>query len=176
MCPELILNDGLLRMGNSQSSKDVIQILESPLKRRARMRYILLMPTAWIAGMSAYYLALSVFFGETPTDVAVVFFSSFVALLVCIPVLYLPVLLGLRRLLGGWKPLIAFPITAMLLGIGPTAFVFLWWGGGELSTLFSHEAIITALSPEAALFYVLFAVVGLVLGLGVAFADLRYHQ
>ena len=132
------------------------------------MRYILLMPTAWIAGVVAYYIALFVFFGETPTDVAAVFFSSFVALLVCVPVLYLPVLFGLRRLLGGWKPLIAFPITAMLLGIGPTAFVFLWWGGGELSTLFSHEAVNTALSPEAALFYVLFAVVGLVLGLGVA--------
>ena len=132
------------------------------------MRYILLFPTAWLAGVVAYYMALFVFFGETPTDVTAVFFSSFLALLVCFPVLYLPVLFGLRRLLGGWKPLIAFPITAILLGIGPTAFVFLWWGSGELSTLSSPEAINTALSPEAALFYVLFAVVGLVLGLGIA--------
>jgi hypothetical protein len=132
------------------------------------MRYILLFPAVWLAGMVAYYIALFVFYGETPTDVAAVLFSSFLALLVCIPVLYLPVLFGLRRLLGGWKPLIAFPITSILLGIGPTAFVFLWWGSGDLSTLSSPEAINTALSPEAALFYVLFAVVGLVLGLGIA--------
>jgi hypothetical protein len=132
------------------------------------MRYILLFPAVWLAGMVAYYIALFVFYGETPTDVAAVLFSSFLALLACIPVLYLPVLFGLRRLLGGWKPLIAFPITAILLGIGPTAFVFLWWGSGDLSTLSSPEAINTALSPEAALFYVLFAVVGLVLGLGIA--------
>ncbi len=118
--------------------------------------------------MVAFYIAPFVFFGETPTDVAAVLLSSFFALLVCIPMLYLPVLFGLRRLLGGWKPLITFPVTAILLGIGPTAFVFLWWSGGELSTLFSREAINTALSPETALFYVLFAVVGMVLGLGVA--------
>lgn len=132
------------------------------------MRYILIIPIAWLAGVVTYYLALFVFFGEAPTDVAVVLFSSFLALLVCIPVLYLPVLFGLHRLLSGWKPLIAFPIIAILLGIGPTAFVFLWWGGGELITLFSREAIYSAFSPEAALFYLLFAVVGVVLGLGVA--------
>ena len=132
------------------------------------MRYILLFPAVWLAGVAAYYIALFVLYGETPTDVAAVLFSSFLALLACFPVLYLPVLFGLRRLLGGWKPLIAFPITAILLGIGPTAFVFLWWGSGDLSTLSSPEAINTALSPEAALFYVLFAVVGLVLGLGIA--------
>jgi hypothetical protein len=132
------------------------------------MRYIILMPTAWLAGMVAYYIALFAFFDETPADVAAVLFSSFLALLVCIPALYLPVLFGLRRLLGVWRPLIAFTITAILLGIGPTAFVFLWWGGGALSTFSSPEVLNTALSPEAASFYVLFAVVGLVLGLGLA--------
>lgn len=132
------------------------------------MRYLVLIPTAWLAGISAYYAALFVIYDQTPTDVTAVLISSFLALLVCIPTLYLPILFGLRRLLGGWKPLIAFSITATLLGIGPTAFIFLWWGAGELSALSMTEAVEAALSPEAALFYVLFTAVGFVLGLGFA--------
>ena len=70
--------------------------------------------------------------------------------------IYLPVLLGLHRMLGGVRPRWAFPFVAAFLGIAPTAFILFYLGGGVRSLV----------SQEASLFYAMFAVVGLIIGIG----------
>jgi hypothetical protein len=70
---------------------------------------------------------------------------------------YLPSLYGLRHLLHGVRPGWPFPLLAVLLGIVPIAVIFSIWGGLSFRVL---------TSPEASLFYAMFAVVGLVVGFG----------
>ena len=70
------------------------------------------------------------------------------------PILYIPGLLGLRFLAGGYEPLALFVVGAAVFGIVPTAaIVYLW--SGDLRAL---------ASLEAGLFLALFAAVGAVLG------------
>jgi len=123
------------------------------------MRYVMLIPLAWVAGIGAYFLALLVFYGETTGqgDLFAVLYWSFLAFAVCVPAVYLPCLFGLRWLLGGWRPFIAFPLAASALGVIPAALIVLLWGG--LRDLLSSEAVV---------FYCLFTAVGVVLGSGVA--------
>jgi hypothetical protein len=58
--------------------------------------------------------------------------------------------------LGEVRPAWPFPLVAALLGIAPTAFVLLCWGSGLRSLV----------SREASLFYVMFSVVGVIIGFG----------
>ena len=84
--------------------------------------------------------------------------TSLLAIAVAFAALYVPVLLGLRRLLHGVRPLWPFPVEAALLGALPTALIVFFWGG-NLGAL---------MSPEAGLFYLMFAAAGAVGGLGLA--------
>ena len=73
---------------------------------------------------------------------------------VALPILYIPGLLGLRFLAGGYEPLALFVVGAAVFGIVPTAaIVYLW--SGDLRAL---------ASAEVGCFRHKFAAVGSVLG------------
>ena len=120
------------------------------------MRFLRLGFAAWLAGLFTYIVALALFYGEriSTGDLGAVVFYSLIAFALCYGLVYLPVLRGLRRLTSapGWL----FPLVAVLLGVVPTALIARFLGG-------SLRALLT---PEALLFYLLFAVVGLVVGFG----------
>lgn len=112
----------------------------------------------WLAGLLAYLAALGLLYGEwiSSGDLWSVVTTSLIAFGLCYWLLYLPVLRVLRRWLPGPRWVWVFPVVAMLLGILPTALIARFHGG-------SLRALLT---PEALLFYILFAVVGLVVGIG----------
>lgn len=119
-------------------------------------RILIAVPISWIAGLATYVMALRWFWDQTMGgDAIAVMLWSFIALLIAVPMAYWPTLTFLSRVLHGYRPRALFVLTAVALGIIPTAMIVLLWGGG-LSGL---------LSPEAQLFYCMFAAVGLVLGL-----------
>ncbi len=122
-------------------------------------RYIILIPLAWLAGVAAYNGMLAVLWGQTVgMDLAAVLFWSLLAFLMTVPLIYLPILTLVKAVLGGYRPLLAFPTVAALVGIFPTAMIVFWWGGGTPGML----------APEAMVFYFSFAVIGIVLGIGYA--------
>jgi hypothetical protein len=127
------------------------------------VRLVLLGVAAWFAGLLSYVGALAIFYHQSlsPGDFPSVAVSSLIAFAICYYACYLPVLRGLRNLLHGTRPAWVFPVVAALVGLLPTALIARFWSG-------SFQAI---LSPEAGLFYVLFATVGLVLGLGFPYLD-----
>jgi hypothetical protein len=129
--------------------------------QRHTMKLIGLLLASWVVGLAAYIGALALFYRQplSSGDLAAVLLGSLVAFTVVFFALYLPVLLGVRRLLRGVRPLWPFPVLAVLLGLVPTALILLYWGGGT-SSLFS---------PEACLFYAMFAAIGVAVGLGFAF-------
>ena len=123
------------------------------------IRFIILIPLAWAVGVSAYLAGLYVIWGKAiGGDLVFVLFWSLLAFLLAFPIVYIPVLFGLRRWLRGYRPMIAFPVAAVLVGILPTAWIVFVWGGG-------FRALV---SGEAGLFYILFGAVGVVLGVGFA--------
>ncbi len=126
------------------------------------IRFVILIPLAWAAGICAYLTSLYIIWGQTVGgDLGAVLFWSLLAFLLALTIVYTPVMFGLRRWLRGYCPMIVFPLTAALVGVFPTAFIILVWGG-DFSGFFS---------PEAGLFYILFGTVGVVLGVGFAYFD-----
>ena len=125
------------------------------------MKVLTLFLGSWFAGVAAYIGALSLFHGQSISrgDLFAVCFWSLLAFAFAFFALYLPVLLGVRRLLRGVRPIWPFPFAAGLLGIVPTAAICFFWGGGVRSLI----------SPEASLFYAMFGTVGIVVGLSFAF-------
>jgi drug/metabolite transporter (DMT)-like permease len=125
------------------------------------MKIIGVFLASWIVGLAAYLGSLALFYRQSISsgDLSSVLLSSLLAFALAFFALYLPVLLGVRRLLRGVRPLWAFPLLGVLLGVVPTALILFFWGGGLRSLL----------SPEASLFYSMFAVVGVVVGFGFAF-------
>ena len=122
-------------------------------------RYLILIPLAWLSGVGAYLSALAIIWGQSiGGDLAAVLFWSFFAFLVAFPVAYLPILIVIRRFLGGYQPVLVFPMVAALIGVVPTAIIVMRFGGG-IRGLFS---------PEASLFLIAFAVMGIVVGFGFA--------
>ena len=127
---------------------------------RRTLRVCVVFLAAWLAGLVAYVGALGLLCGQSISsgDLSAVLFSSLLAFAVAFAALYVPVLSGLRRLLHGVRPLWPFPVVAALLGVIPTALI-VFFGGGNLGAL---------MSPEAGLFYLMFAAAGAVGGLGLA--------
>ena len=116
---------------------------------------------AWVAGLVAYFGALLLIYGEPLAwsgDTKAVLFWSAVAFGISFVVFYLPALHGVRRVLGGVAPRWPFPVIAGALGVVPTAAIA-FFNGGNLRSLISQEAF---------LFYIMFAAVGLVVGIGYA--------
>jgi hypothetical protein len=111
--------------------------------------------------MISYLSWLRVAWGQSiGADLVPVAFWSAAAFCVAIPTVYIPTMALLRALLGGYKPLLWFPLAAVLLGIIPTILILFLWGGGV-----SASSLFTA---EATLFYVMFITVGIIFGLGYA--------
>lgn len=125
------------------------------------MRLLIAIPIAWLCGVAAYLAALALVWGQTMSggDAAAVLFWSAVATALVVPIVYWPALVALARLLKGYRPFWAFPITAVALGVVPTAFILLMVGGRPRDLA----------SAEASLFYCMFGVVGIVLGSAFAF-------
>lgn len=124
------------------------------------MRALITVGAAWLLGLAAYEACLRVFWNQSMgTDWRSVALSSAVALGVTAPTIYWPAMRVVRRLRGGYRPIALFVITAIAIGIVPTALI-LWFWSGRLSDI---------LSAEARIFYVMFSIVGVVVGIGYAF-------
>jgi hypothetical protein len=125
------------------------------------MKVLMLFFGSWLVGVAAYIGALALFYGQSISrgDFFAVCVWSLLAFALAFFGLYLPVLLGMRRLLRGVRPIWPFPFAAGLLGVVPTAAICFFWGGGVRSLI----------SPEASLFYSMFATVGIVVGLSFVF-------
>ena len=124
------------------------------------MKTLQLFAASWLIGLAAYVVSCALIYGQrvpiTSGDFRTVAFFSLVAFAVTFYLVYLPVLLALRRLLHGLHPAWPFPVLAILLGVLPTAMILSLWGGTLRSLL----------SAEATLFLAMFAAVGLTLGIG----------
>jgi hypothetical protein len=129
------------------------------------MKTIGIFLTSWVVGLAAYLGSLALFYRQSISsgDLSAVLFSSLLAFALVFFTLYLPVLLGVRRLLRGVRPRWPFPLIAILLGVVPTALIVCLWGG----------SIQSLLSPEATLFYSMFSAIGVVVGVGFVFI---YHD
>jgi hypothetical protein len=125
------------------------------------MRLLIAIPIAWICGVAAYLAALALIWGQTIRggDAVAVLFRSAIATALVVPVVYRPALMALAGLLKGYRPFWAFPLAAVGLGVVPTAFILLVFGGRARDFA----------APEASLFYCMFGVVGIVLGSAFAF-------
>jgi len=117
---------------------------------------------SWLVGVSVYLSSLYLIYGQTAkgADLTAVLFWSFVAALFAFPLIYLPIMLLLRKLLRGYKPVAAFPVVASLVFVIPTAFIL------GLSSTDGYGFLRSLLSPEAVLFYCMFIAVGVSFGLG----------
>ena len=123
------------------------------------MRMIYASVAAWLVGLAVYEGWLRVAWGQSMgADWTSVAFASAQAFGVTVIVVYAPAMVFLRKRLGGYKPVVWFPAVASLLGVVPTAIIMFVWGG-RVQDLFS---------PEASVFYVMFAAAGVVFGLGYA--------
>jgi hypothetical protein len=124
------------------------------------MKTLRLFVASWVVGLMAYLVCCDLFYGQrvliTSGDFRAVASCSVLAFAVAFYLVYLPALLALRRLLHGVHPAWPFPALAIVLGGLPTAMILFFWGGSLRSLL----------SPEATLFYTMFATVGLVIGIG----------
>jgi len=126
------------------------------------LKTVILFIASWLVGLLSYVGGCAAIYRQsislTSGDFRFALLWSFGAYALCFLVLYLPALFTLRRLLYGVRPVWAFPVLSILLGIVPTALIFFSWGGG----------IHSLISAEASLFYCMFAAVGLVVGFGYA--------
>lgn len=117
---------------------------------------------SWFLGLLSYVAGCAVIYRQpiplTSGDFRFVLFWSLAAFALSFVLLYLPALFTLRRLLHGVRPVWPFPIVAIVLGVVPTALIFIIWGGGIRSLI----------SPEASLFHCMFVAVGLIVGFGYA--------
>ena len=124
------------------------------------MKWGALFLASWIAGVVAYFGALYFVYGEAPAalsgDAAAVLFWSLLLFALTYVGLYLPLLRVVHRRLGGVRPSWPFPVVAAGLGVVPTALI-VFFNGGDTPALFS---------AEAALFYLMFAAIGFVVGIG----------
>ena len=117
---------------------------------------------SWLIGVAAYLSSLYLVYGQTAegADLTAILFWSFVAAVFAFPLIYLPIMFLLRRLLRGYKPVAAFPVVAALVFVIPTAFIL-----GMFSTD-GYGFLRSMVSPEALLFYCMFIAVGVSFGLG----------
>lgn len=124
-----------------------------------RIRLVILLVVAWATGAAVYLLALKVINGESVSgdDLRALLFWSALSFMFASIVFYLPVLFLLRGMLGGTRPSWLFAAAAVVTGIVPFLLLNATWGDKSWHSL---------VSGEAALFYSLFAAVGVVVGFG----------
>ena len=124
---------------------------------------------SWLVGVAAYLSSLYLLYGQTAegADLTAILFWSFAAALFAFPLIYLPVMLLLRRLLRGYKLAAAFPAVASLLFVIPTAFIL------GMSSTGGSDFLRSLFTPEALLFYCMFIAVGVSFGLGFLWCSRR---
>ncbi len=117
---------------------------------------------SWLIGVAVYLSSIYLIYGQAVgrADLTAFLFWSLMAALFALSLIYLPIMLLLRKLLGGYKPVAAFPVVASLMFIIPTAFIL-----GVFSTD-GYDFLRSLSSPEALLFYCMFIATGVVFGLG----------
>tara|TARA_Y100000589_G_C26976327_1_gene556676 strand:+ start:375 stop:854 length:480 start_codon:yes stop_codon:yes gene_type:complete len=124
---------------------------------------------AWALGMGNYALMAWLVYDQ-PVVFEHDFYSaciwSAIALALTVVLFYLPAMVLLRHVLNGYKPLRMFLYLGIAIGILPVAMIVLYWSH-SLREMFSHEAF---------LFYCMFGVVGLIMGLGFAVKRELPHQ
>jgi hypothetical protein len=130
------------------------------------VRMILVTICAWLVGLVTYESWLRIVWRQSMGgDWAAVVFWSGVVFAVAALAVYAPAMLVLRKLLGGYKPVLWFSIVASMLGVLPTAIILTVHGGG-FGDLISAEAIV---------FYVMFVSAGVTFGLGYALNRKAYR-
>jgi hypothetical protein len=83
---------------------------------------------------------------------------SFPVFVLAFPLVYLPLMFGLRRLFGGVKPIIAFPMVAGVFYLVPTAMMFLLYKSSDwFRAMFSSQNIAH---------HIMFLSAGILFGLG----------
>jgi hypothetical protein len=78
------------------------------------LKLLALLIGSWLAGLTVYLGALALFYGQSISrgDLLKAGFWSLLGCALAFFVLYLPVLLGVRRLLRGFRPTWLFPFVA----------------------------------------------------------------
>jgi hypothetical protein len=122
------------------------------------MKLLVISAVSWVAGLAAYVVALGVLWHESlrAGDLRAVVFGSAVASAVAISIVYAPVMFALRRRIPSTAAWWSFPVVSICLGILPVIVIVALFGGNLRSRS----------SPEAVLFYCMFATFGLVFGVG----------
>jgi hypothetical protein len=117
---------------------------------------------SWLLGVTTYFLFLFAFYSEAPEegDLQAVLAWSFFAALLALPLVYYPLLVLVRKLLGSSRPVIVFPLVSSLAFIIPSMLII--WMSSTSTSNFLRGLI----SSEAFLFYCLFLTVGISFGLG----------
>jgi hypothetical protein len=125
------------------------------------MKLVAISIVSWAAGLVAYIATLRGFWGQGigSGDLRAVMFWSALAAAVAIAAAYAPTMFVLRnwlrhRRVAGW---VVFPIVGVALGVLPVLFIVGIWSNSIGRAL---------VSPEAALFYCMFAAFGAVFGCG----------
>ena len=117
---------------------------------------------SWVIGLIAYVVSCALIYQQmvplASGDFRAVALCSALAFGVAFYLAYLPALLALRSILHGVHPTWPFPLLAILLGVLPTAMILFFWGG----------IVRALLSPEATLFFAMFSIAGLTVGVGFA--------
>jgi hypothetical protein len=125
------------------------------------MKLVAISIASWAAGLVTYLAALRGFWGQGigSGDLRAVMFWSALAAMVAISTAYAPTMFALRnrlrhRRVAGW---VVFPIVGIALGVIPVLFIVGLWSNSIGRAL---------MSPEAVLFYCMFAAFGAVFGIG----------
>src|SRR5262245_30958239 len=111
------------------------------------MRYFVVFPVAFLAGLAVYVVALLGLFQQaiSPGDVQAVCSWLALGIMVCGPCIYIPALLLLRYWLDSWEPLVAFGFLGAALGVFPVALVLAFMNSRP-EALFSPEAFLFVLA------------------------------
>jgi hypothetical protein len=132
------------------------------ISKTTSIRLLAISILSWLLGLAVYLTLLNFYFDQPigKADLIAVTTWSLVAALIVFPAVHLPIMLLVRKVLGGYKPAIVFAVAASLVFLIPAIFIF-WM----FSTSFSNF-ILSLASSEAFLFYSMFIAAGVSFGFG----------
>ena len=117
------------------------------------MKTILLILFSGIFGLliALCFFALFIRQSEPIREWAVTFFWALMYYLISAPLIYLPSMFLLRRLLKGYRPVILFPTLAAFVGLVPALmFVYAW--GGRVQNVWEWLPLYAVYVPVGVLF------------------------
>jgi hypothetical protein len=126
------------------------------------MRLILVSFSSWAIGVGAYVVCLYLFSGQTASsgDLRAVLFWSAFASAIAVALVYVPLMFALRKWTRGNAGVLTYASASVMAGVVPVLIITTIFGGNLRSLM----------TPEAFLFFCLFAAFGLVFGSGFSFA------